>query len=45
MLLLELSSRRSIGHEFGEGVLQFLVKPADLRAARFEKVKLVASAY
>ena len=45
LLLLELSSRRVIGHEFGEGVLQFLIQPEDLRAGRFERVKLVASAY
>lgn len=45
ILLLELSSRTQIGHEFGEGVLQFLIQPADLRAGRFDRVKLVASAY
>jgi len=45
LLLLELSSRRPIGHEFGEGVLQFLIRPSDLRDGRFDQVKLVASAY
>jgi hypothetical protein len=45
VLLLELSSRRPIGLEFGEGVLQFLMRPADLREGRFDKAMLVASAY
>lgn len=45
VLLLELSSRGPIGHEFGEGVLQFLIRPFDLREGRFDRVKLVASAY
>lgn len=45
VLLLELSTRSPIGHEFGEGVLQFLIRPSDLRAGRFDQVKLVASAY
>ena len=45
VLLLELSSRRPIGHEFGEGVLQFLILPSDLREGRFDRVKLLASAY
>ncbi len=45
ILLLELSTRSPIGHEFGEGVLQFLIRPEELRAGRFEEVRLVASAY
>jgi hypothetical protein len=45
VLLLELSSRRPIGHEFGEGVLQFLILPSDLREGRFDRAKLVSSAY
>ena len=45
VLLLEISSRDSIGHKFGEGVLQFMIQPADLRERRFDRVKLVASAY
>jgi hypothetical protein len=45
VLLLELSSRRPIGLEFGEGVLQFMIRPADLRDKRFDKVQLIASAY
>jgi hypothetical protein len=45
VLLLELSSRQPIGHEFGEGVLQFMIEPADLRERRFDKTILIASAY
>jgi hypothetical protein len=43
MLLLELSSRGQVG--MGEGVLQFLIRPADLRERQFDRVELVASAY
>ncbi len=45
VLLLELSSRRPIGHEFGDGVLQFMILPSNLREGRFDRTKLVASAY
>lgn len=45
LLLLELSTHGSIGHYFGEGVLQFMIRPADLKDRRYEKVKLVASSY
>jgi hypothetical protein len=45
LLLLELSTRQPIGHEFGEGVLQFMIRPADIREGRFEKAMLIASAY
>jgi hypothetical protein len=45
LLLLELSSRKPVGLEFGEGVLQFMIRPADLEDRRFDKVKIVASAY
>jgi hypothetical protein len=45
VLLLELSTRGWIGHEFGEGVLQFMIRPSDLRELRFDKVMLIASAY
>ncbi|HUS08526.1 MAG TPA: DUF1963 domain-containing protein [Bryobacteraceae bacterium] len=45
LLLLELSSREPIGLKFGEGVLQFMIRPADLRERRFDNVKLIASAY
>jgi hypothetical protein len=45
LLLLELSSNEPLGHEFGEGVYQFWITPADLRARRFDKVTLTADAY
>ena len=45
VLLLELSSREPVGIYFGEGVLQFMIRPADLRELRFDKIMLVASAY
>ena len=45
LLLLELSSNGGLGHEFGEGVYQFWITPADLKARRFDKVALTADAY
>jgi hypothetical protein len=33
------------GCHFGEGVYQFWIAPADLRARRFDKVELTADAY
>ena len=45
LLLLELSSNEGLGHHFGEGVYQFWITPADLRARRFDKVELTADAY
>ena len=45
LLLLELSSNESIGHHFGEGVIQFLIRPADLQARRFDKVEAIVTAY
>ncbi len=45
LLLLELSSNEGLGHHFGEGVYQFWITPADLRARRFDKVVLTADAY
>lgn len=45
VLLLELSSREPVGIRLGEGVLQFMIRSADLRERRFDKVMLVASAY
>jgi hypothetical protein len=45
LLLLELSSNEALGHDFGEGVYQFWITPADLRARRFDKVVLTADAY
>ena len=45
LLLLEISSNEGLGHHFGEGVIQFWISPADLKARRFEKVELTADAY
>ena len=45
LLLLELSSNEGLGHHFGEGVYQFWITPADLKARRFDKVELTADAY
>ena len=45
LLLLELFSNDGLGHHFGEGVYQFWITPADLRARRFDKVELTADAY
>jgi hypothetical protein len=45
LLLLELSSDEGLGHEFGEGVYQFWITPADLEARRFDKVELTTDAY
>jgi hypothetical protein len=45
LLLLELSSNDGLGHHFGEGVYQFWITPADLKARRFDKVELTADAY
>jgi hypothetical protein len=35
--------RGIIGHNFGDGVLQFIIRPNDLRERRFDKVELIAS--
>lgn len=45
VLLLELSSHVPLDINLGEGVLQFMIRPADLRERRFDKIELVASAY
>lgn len=45
LLLLELSSNEGLGHHFGEGVYQFWITPEELRARRFDAVKLTADAY
>ncbi len=44
LLLLELSSNESIGHRFGEGVIQFWITPEDLADRRFEQVVLTRAA-
>jgi hypothetical protein len=45
LLLLELSSNEGLGHEFGEGVFQIWIRPADLAARRFDRVELSVDAY
>lgn len=45
VLLLELVSRDSIGFPLGDGVIQFMIRPDDLAAGRFDQVKVVASSY
>ena len=45
VLLLEVMSSSSIGLELGDGVLQFMIKPDDLAARRFDRVKAIASSY
>src|SRR3546814_4817830 len=41
----DVCSSDLLGHEFGEGVYQFWITPADLRARCFDKVTLTADAY
>jgi hypothetical protein len=45
LLLLELSSSESIGLPMGDGVLQFLIRPDDLRARRFDRVQAICTGY
>ena len=45
ILLLELSSNEGLAHYFGEGVLQFWIRPDDLAAHRFDRVELSTTAY
>ena len=45
LLLLEITNHPGIGMHLGEGVMQFLIRPDDLRAARFDKAELIISAY
>lgn len=45
LLLFEISSSPQLGIELGEGVIQYMIRPADLAAGRFDKVVVVASAY
>lgn len=45
LLLFELSSEVGLGRDFGEGVCQLYIAPDDLKAHRFDKVKLEFSAY
>lgn len=45
LLLLEFSSNDALGMHLGDGVVQFLIRPDDLRARRFDRVQVVASSY
>lgn len=45
VLLLEISSSHPIGWEMGDGVLQFLIRPEDLRARRFDRVEVITTGY
>jgi hypothetical protein len=45
LLMLELHSKEWIGMPMGEGVIQFLVRPDDLRHGRFERVEAILTAY
>lgn len=45
LLLLELPGNEAIGHALGEGVLQFIIRPEDLRAGCWDRVELIISAY
>ncbi len=45
LLLLELSSERQLGRNFGEGVCQLFIAPDDLKARRFDKVMQCFEAY
>lgn len=45
LLLLELSGNDAIGFPLGEGVLQFMIRPEDLAARRFDRVETVVSGY
>jgi hypothetical protein len=44
LLLLELVSRDSIGFGLGDGVIQFMIRPGDLAAERFDQIEVIASA-
>jgi hypothetical protein len=45
LLFLELSSNEGLAHDFGEGVLQFWIRPDDLAACRFDRIELSTTAY
>jgi hypothetical protein len=45
LLLLELGNSDSIGWNIGDGVLQFLIRPEDLRARRFDRVEAIRTGY
>ena len=45
VLLLEVTNSDGIGLRLGEGVLQFMIRPDDLAARRFDRVEAVCSGY
>lgn len=45
VLLLEIGSSSQIGIELGEGVIQYMIRPDDLRQGRFDKAQVILSAY
>ncbi len=45
LLLLEITSGSGPGHHFGDGVLQYVIRPDDLRERRFDQVRSVLSGY
>jgi hypothetical protein len=45
LLLLEMSSSAEIGFELGDGVVQCMIRPEDLKARRFDRVMVVSSSY
>lgn len=45
ILLLELPNGGTPGLDIGEGVLQYLIRPDDLAARRFDRVEVIMSAY
>ncbi len=45
LLLLELGSSWGIGLPMGDGVLQFMIRPEDLRNGRFDRVEVIATGY
>jgi hypothetical protein len=45
LLLLELSSSNAVGWPQGDGVLQFLIRPNDLRAQLFDRVEAITTGY
>ena len=45
ILLLELGTNEGVAHHFAEGVYQLWIRPDDLAARRFDRVKLGITAY
>lgn len=45
LLLLELPVSSALGVPMGDGVLQFLIRPADLRLRRFDRVQAICTGY